>query len=117
MVNPAPTKLKTNVPIAPKLYHTTHFCAVANVPLIVVIHGESRNLPALEDPQVLLPQALEQGGGVGAEVVVVVVEVVLLAVVTHPLAVALDLMVFLCHSGAAIPPLHPSHPSGPRTHG
>ena len=108
---------KTNVPTVPKVYPTTHFCVLANVPLIVVIHGELQDhLLAPEDPQVL-PQAPEQGRGVEAEVVVVVVEVVLLVVVIHLLAVALGPMVSLSHSGALIRPPHPSLPSGPKTRG
>ena len=116
LANPALMLPKTNAPIVPKGYPTTHFCVLANVPLIVVIHGELQNLLALEDPQVL-PQAPEQGRGVEAEVVVVVVEVVLLVVVIHLLAVALGPMVSLSHSGALIRPPHPSLPSGPKTRG
>ena len=116
LANPALMLPKTNAPIVPKVYPTTHFCVLANVPLIVVIHGELQNLLAPEDPQVL-PQAPEQGRGVEAEVVVVVVEVVLLVVVIHLLAVALGPMVSLSHSGALIRPPHPSLPSGPKTRG
>ena len=56
LANPALMLPKTNAPIVPKGYPTTHFYVLANVPLIVVIHGELQDhLLALED-LLVLPQ-------------------------------------------------------------